>query len=298
MEGYLRLRKFAPEMSATTTEKIHYTALDFLFGEKVTILNSEKIVVNNFVQIQWLDVDVNDISKNDTEGRLYLFPFEDNRFQLDLLYPAGEDDHVTSSQICWVQFKPEFFQLFDYKEIFKTLPFKIDRVSEQQFNMDAPTKMILNQIKNYHSFLPITRSIQLTETALQLLRRSLEQVNYPFEPCPVPACRFLAHESERQKIIEAQQILEESYDHPMTIKELSRKVAMNECYLKKGFKTLTGKTINEYQQHLRISKAKILLQEKGKTVSEVASELGYSSISHFSTAFKKATGMKPCELLA
>jgi len=25
--------------------------------------------------------------------------------------------------------------------------------------------------------------------------------------------------------------------------------------------------------------------------------LGYSSISHFSTAFKKHTGIKPCELL-
>jgi AraC-like DNA-binding protein len=91
--------------------------------------------------------------------------------------------------------------------------------------------------------------------------------------------------------------MEETYDKPLTIKELSRKVAMNECYLKKGFKTLMGKTINEYQQELRITRAKELLQQQGQTVSEVAGALGYSSISHFSTAFKKATGMKPCELL-
>jgi AraC-like DNA-binding protein len=58
-----------------------------------------------------------------------------------------------------------------------------------------------------------------------------------------------------------------------------------------------GKTINEFQQQLRISKAKNLLQIDGLTVSEVANTLGYSSISHFSTAFKKATNMKPCELL-
>ena len=75
-------------------------------------------------------------------------------------------------------------------------------------------------------------------------------------------------------------------------------VAMNECYLKKGFKALVGKTIHDFQQELRITKAKEMLQLQGQTVSEVANSLGYSSISHFSTAFKKATGMKPCELLA
>ena len=72
---------------------------------------------------------------------------------------------------------------------------------------------------------------------------------------------------------------------------------MNECYLKKGFKTVTGKTIHEYHQELRISKAKELLQQQGQSVTDVANTLGYSSISHFSTAFKRVTGLKPCELL-
>ena len=92
-------------------------------------------------------------------------------------------------------------------------------------------------------------------------------------------------------------ILEQNIDQPYTIKELARKVAMNECYLKKGFKTLVGRTIHEYQQELRIDKAKKLLQHEGRSVTEVANTLGYSSISHFSTAFKRITGMKPCELL-
>ena len=96
----------------------------------------------------------------------------------------------------------------------------------------------------------------------------------------------------------AQVVIKDHLDSPLTIKELSRKVAMNECYLKKGFKALTGKTIHEYTQELRIAKAKDLLKQDGVSVSDVANTLGYSSISHFSTAFKKATGLKPCELLA
>ena len=112
----------------------------------------------------------------------------------------------------------------------------------------------------------------------------------------MPACRFLAFESEREKIALAGRILEENYDQPLTIRELSRRVAMNECYLKKGFKALMGKTIHEYTQGLRIERGRMLLQQ-GHSVSDVSAMLGFSSISHFSTAFKKATGLKPCELL-
>jgi AraC-like DNA-binding protein len=43
--------------------------------------------------------------------------------------------------------------------------------------------------------------------------------------------------------------------------------------------------------------AKYLLYQKGLSVTDVAAILGYSTISHFSAAFKKQTGIKPCELL-
>jgi len=113
----------------------------------------------------------------------------------------------------------------------------------------------------------------------------------------VPACKFLANESDREKIIKAREILIQHIGDPITIKELSRKVAINECYLKKGFKVLFGSTIFDFYQDQRMEHAKFLLYEKGKSVSEVSASLGYSSISHFSTAFKKHTGLKPCELL-
>ena len=102
---------------------------------------------------------------------------------------------------------------------------------------------------------------------------------------------------EREKITRARAILLEHIGDPITIKELSRKVAINECYLKKGFKVMFGTTIFDFYQDQRMEHARYLLYEKGMTVSEVSAQLGYSSISHFSTAFKKHTGLKPCELL-
>lgn len=110
-------------------------------------------------------------------------------------------------------------------------------------------------------------------------------------------CKFLANEADREKIFRAREILLQHIGEPITIKALSRKVAINECYLKKGFKEIFGTTIFDFYQGQRMEHAKYLLDEKGLSVTEVSLQLGYSSISHFSTAFKKHTGLKPCELL-
>lgn len=112
------------------------------------------------------------------------------------------------------------------------------------------------------------------------------------------SCKFLANELDREKILKAREVLLQHIGDPITIKELSRKVAINECYLKKGFKEIFGTTIFDFYQQQRMEHAKYLLYEKGLSVTDVSAILGYSSISHFSTAFKKHTGLKPCELLS
>jgi AraC-like DNA-binding protein len=111
------------------------------------------------------------------------------------------------------------------------------------------------------------------------------------------SCKFLSNEEDRKKVLKAREILIQHIGEPITIKELSRKAGINECYLKKGFKELFGTTIFEFYQSQRMEHAKYLLYEKGLSVTDVSALLGYSYISHFSTAFKKHTGIKPCELL-
>jgi len=138
--------------------------------------------------------------------------------------------------------------------------------------------------------------IYLNAQTQLLLLYTIEAMDIDGEAA-VPACKFLANDLDREKIVLAREILIRHIGEPITIRELSRKVAINECYLKKGFKVLYGSTIFDFYQALRMEHARYLLHEKGHSVSEVSLLLGYSSISHFSTAFKKHTGLKPCELL-
>ena len=111
------------------------------------------------------------------------------------------------------------------------------------------------------------------------------------------ACKFLADNAGLEKMHRAKAILLENIDTLISIKELSKKVAINECYLKKGFKEVFAQTIYDFYLQQKMEHAKFLLYEKGMTVTDVSAVLGYSSISHFSTAFKRQTGIKPCDLL-
>ncbi len=157
------------------------------------------------------------------------------------------------------------------------------------------TKQVLANILN-HNYSGSHANIYINAQTQMLLLYALECVD-GVEKEPVFACKFLNTADEREKIIKAREVLLQHIGEPLTIKALSRKVAINECYLKKGFKELFGQTIFDFYQSQRMEHAKYLLYTKGLSVTDVSELLGYSSISHFSTAFKKLTGLKPCELL-
>ena len=157
------------------------------------------------------------------------------------------------------------------------------------------TRAVLEGLLN-HTYTDTLENIYVNAQTQMLLLYSLDCMLGEKEIDTI-SCKFLANELDREKIIKAREILIQHIGEPITIKELSRKVAINECYLKKGFKELFGTTVFEFYQSQRMEHAKYLLYEKGLSVTDVSALLGYSSISHFSTAFKKHTGLKPCELL-
>ena len=158
------------------------------------------------------------------------------------------------------------------------------------------TRTVLEALLN-NTYTDSLENIFINAQIQMLLLYSLECMLGDDKEVDTFQCKFLANEADREKIIKAREILLQHIGEPITIKELSRKVAINECYLKKGFKELYGTTVFDFYQSQRMEHARYLLYEKGLSVTEVSMMLGYSSISHFSTAFKKQTGLKPCELL-
>jgi AraC-like DNA-binding protein len=100
---------------------------------------------------------------------------------------------------------------------------------------------------------------------------------------------------EPKRIREVKQYLEENYLASVPIKQLSRRFGINEFDLKKSFKTEYNNTIFGYVQQLRMERAKEQLLA-GKSIKEVAFEIGYEHPHHFSTAFRKWYHMPPSRL--
>ena len=175
------------------------------------------------------------------------------------------------------------------------LEFRHPSAFSKTLSLCGRTRLVLETLLN-HSYTGSLENIYINGQSQMLLLYSLECMVGEKEVEGFQ-CKFLANEADREKIIQAREILLQHIGEPLTIKELSRKVAINECYLKKGFKEMFGTTIFDFYQGQRMEHARYLLYEKGLSVTEVSVMLGYSSISHFSTAFKKHTGLKPCELL-
>ncbi|MGZ8558972.1 MAG: helix-turn-helix domain-containing protein [Chitinophagaceae bacterium] len=159
----------------------------------------------------------------------------------------------------------------------------------------SKTRMVIESLLN-HNYTGSLENIYINAQMQMLLLYSMDCMIGDKEIDTIN-CKFLANEADREKVTKAREVLIQHIGEPITIKELSRKVAMNECYLKKGFKEMFGTTIFDFYQSQRMEHARYLLYEKGLSVTDVSMILGYSSISHFSTAFKKHTGLKPCELL-
>ena len=82
----------------------------------------------------------------------------------------------------------------------------------------------------------------------------------------------------------------------ITREDLADDLAMSPDYLGKLFKTGTGKTIREYLNELRVKRAAEMLGDKEKSITDIAFEVGFESLSTFYRLFYRVMGMTPTEM--
>ncbi|MDP4098334.1 AraC family transcriptional regulator [Paenibacillus sp. P96] len=84
----------------------------------------------------------------------------------------------------------------------------------------------------------------------------------------------------------------------LSVHELSRMAGLSRFHFSRLFSELTGRTVSEYINQIRINKAEYLLRHTDMTISEIAWATGYNDISYFSRTFKKHKSVSASELRA
>lgn len=89
------------------------------------------------------------------------------------------------------------------------------------------------------------------------------------------------------------QFIDKNYANKIYLDELASIIKYNKFQLCKYFKTLTGGTVVEYINFVRLQHASDLLLNSQKSVSEIAFDCGFSSLQYFNKIFKQNLGCSP-----
>jgi|GEM_PF-3028071 len=79
----------------------------------------------------------------------------------------------------------------------------------------------------------------------------------------------------------------------LDVKMLCRLTGKSESHLHRKLKALTGLPAGRYIHQIRLQEARVLLQQKGLSITEVAFKTGFSDPAYFSRLFSKAFGQSP-----
>ncbi|BAZ48433.1 AraC family two component transcriptional regulator [Nostoc sp. NIES-4103] len=87
--------------------------------------------------------------------------------------------------------------------------------------------------------------------------------------------------------------IEAYYHQGITLSDVAVAVGYSSAYLTNRVARQTGETVNCWIVKRRMAGARFLLQNNNQTVEQIATELGYQSVCHFSRQFRQHHGLPP-----
>lgn len=110
----------------------------------------------------------------------------------------------------------------------------------------------------------------------------------------VHAAGGIDNEDDLSLIKEVESYISEYYcSDTFTVDSILKKTYTSYHKLNFLFKSIHGMTISEYIRNKRIEKSKEMIADNAKSISQIAYEIGYSSISNYILAFKKVYQITP-----
>jgi len=151
-------------------------------------------------------------------------------------------------------------------------------------------QIVLDQLKSVSHI----QSVKSTSKYL-IFGKSMELLAYVFD-------RLLSrnHKSDKlvkipeyDNVVKSRDYLISDWQSPPSIKQLSQYMGMSPTKAKMLFKQVFGYPPHQYFKKKKMEVAYQLIKETNLDISEISYQLGYGSLSHFSSDFKRFYGILP-----
>lgn len=243
---------------------------------KVMIIDDEPIIVEGLSRsVQWGDYNCKVVATaNDgMEGKELIEQHHPDLIFLDICMP--EMDGLTMI----AGLKSEFanlevsiltgFRDFDYAQ--RAIRLGVTRFLLKPSNMDEINEAIKTMTENLKA-----KNILGGE----------ESIEAEEEPESAASCFIVKN---------ALQYIEENYTQKLKLSDVAEKTYVSQWHLSKLLNRHLGQNFSEILNNVRIEKAKSLLEVPGLRIGDVAEEVGFLDIAHFSRVFKKQVGISANE---
>ncbi|MDF2938696.1 MAG: AraC family transcriptional regulator [Paenibacillaceae bacterium] len=134
---------------------------------------------------------------------------------------------------------------------------------------------------------PLGYSVRVRNIAIELLllsARHIQKKAPPPEEEPSPVQR---------KMTDVVRHINLHYGSSLQLEEIARQFYISKSHLSRIFKKVTGFGFAEYVNITRVKEAERLLRDTDASVTQVAEQCGFESLTHFGKVFKALSGLSP-----
>ena len=183
-----------------------------------------------------------------------------------------------------------FHSLFSFEGnfLFNFNSFKTGKPIIEPKEISHTIQLILNQLT--------TKQVNQSLRPVYIKGKVYELLSYYFSNASeteTENCPYISSEETISKLKQVKEIIIDQMNAPPSLDELAKEVGLNIKKLKTDFKEFYGAPVFTFLLNFKMDLAKKLLQEQQLNVNEIAIHLGYSTSSHFITAFKRKFGITP-----